>query len=101
MNRITEKFLQAVCDRINRATNSPMEAYVFYPATETSPSGYKAQIGCYHLSHAYGGVSLHRMHNEGGGVEDVFGCGHVPKRELSERMFAFLKGLEAAEQKAA
>lgn len=92
MERITEKHLQAVCDRINRATNSPMEAY-----TRGEDGRHTANIGCYHLSHAYGGVALHRMHNQGGGAQDVFG-GHVPKRDLAERMYAFLKGLEAAQE---
>ena len=32
----------------------------------------------------------------GGGVSDVFGCGHVSKRSLSERISAMLCGLEAA-----
>ena len=91
MQAITIKFLQAVCDRINKATNSPMEPY-----TRTNDR-HVANIGCFHLSQAYGGVSLHRMASDGGGVSDVFGCGHIPKRELSERMFALLRGLEIAE----
>ena len=87
---ITEKFLHAVCDRINRATSSPLESYV------KTGDKYDAQPGNYHISFAYGGVSLHRMSNTGGGIQDVFGCGHVTKRNLSERMFAFINGLEAA-----
>ena len=89
MNRITDKDLQAACNRINRATNSPATPYM------TDPDGkFHANIGCYHLSHAYGGVALHRMHNDGGGVEEVFG-GHMPKRELYGKMHAFLAGLDA------
>jgi hypothetical protein len=53
-----------------------------------------ANVGNYHLSHAYGGVSLHQMSNLGGGVRDVFSCGHVPKRNLCDRMFAFLAAKE-------
>jgi len=89
MERITEKFLQAVCDRINRAQGTPLKPY------EKGPDGqYHPQAKCYHLSYAYGGVSLHKMRDEGLGVHDVFGCGHVSKRNLSERMFAFIKDLE-------
>jgi len=55
---------------------------------------FDTQIGNFHLSHAYGGVCLHRMVNEGGGVTDIFGCGHVTKRDLANRMQAFIKGLE-------
>lgn len=90
MERITEKHLQAVVDRINTATKSPMQPYV-----KNADGRYVAQIGNYHLSHAYGGVSLHRMHNEGGSIEDVFGCGHVAKRELYNRLYAFMAGLRA------
>lgn len=94
MNRITEKDLQAVCDRINRTLGMPMQAYELQLAEGENPSKYIAQIGCYHLSHAYGGVALHRMYNDDGGVEDIFG-GHIPKRELYGKMHAFLAGLDA------
>lgn len=85
--RITEKDLQAMCDRINRMLDKPLDPY----ARTEGNSG--ANIGCYHLSHAYGGVALHQMVNDGGGVRDIFG-GHMPKRELYERMHAFIKGIE-------
>jgi len=84
MDRITEKKLQSMCDRLNRLTNSPDKPYI---------DG-KAQIGNFHLSHAYGGVCLHRMHNSGGGVSDPLYCGHCPKRELYHRMYAFIQGIE-------
>jgi hypothetical protein len=95
MTRITEKDLQAVCNRINRTLNMPLQPYELQLADGDKPSKYVAQIGCYHLSHAYGGVALHRMYNDGGGVSDVFG-GHMPKRELYGKMHAFLAGLDAA-----
>jgi hypothetical protein len=87
--RITDKDLQAVVDRINRMTKSPMTPYV-----KRENGSYEAQIANYHLSHAYGGVCLHRMHNESGGVSSPLSCGHIPKRDLYERMHAFVKGLE-------
>ena len=89
MERITEKNLQAMVDRLNRLTNSPLEPYA------KVGDKYIAQIGNYHLSHAYGGVSLERMSNDGGGVTQPFGCGHVSKRDLYNRMQAFLSGLDA------
>jgi len=91
MNRITDKDLQAVVNRINRMAGMPLEPYA------KVGDNYVAQIGCYHLSHAYGGVALHRMYNEGGGVSDIFG-GHMPKRELYGKMHAFLAGLDAKVQ---
>ena len=46
----------------------------------------------YLLSYAYGGVSLHRR-GDGGGITDVFGSGHIPKRELHGRISSFIDGL--------
>ena len=93
MERITQTQLEAIVRRINDVTGSPQVAW-----TKTE-SGCKANIGCYHLNYAYGGVSLERMVSVGGGVQDVFRCGHVTKRELANRMWAFLEGLEAAKTK--
>lgn len=83
MNRITEKQLQAVVDRLNRITGSPMQPYI----------DCKAQIGNYHLDHAYGGVCLHRMVNDGGGVSSPLSTGHITKRELFNLMHAYISGL--------
>jgi hypothetical protein len=87
--RVTEAQLEAIVKRINVATGSPLEPYV----------NRVAQIGCYHLSGAYGGVSLHRMTCTSGGIKDVFNCGHITKRELADRMYAFLDGFDAAQTK--
>jgi hypothetical protein len=90
MKRVTEAQLKAVVERINTATNSPKDAY------SRSENKFAANVGNYHLSHAYGGVCLHRMANDNGGVYDVFRSGHVTKRELFNQMHAFLTGIEAA-----
>jgi hypothetical protein len=90
MDRTTEKDLQDAVDRINRVTHSPLASYA------NNDGVYMANTGNYHVSFAYGGASLHRMGNESGGIEDVFRCGHIAKRDLYERMNAFLKGLESA-----
>lgn len=82
-SRITESQLQSVVDRINRITGSPMNPY----------ADGKAQVGNYHLSYAYGGVCLHRMSNEGGGVSAPLCGGHVTKRELYGMMHAYIAGL--------
>ena len=92
MQRITEKDLQRLCDRINEATGSPMKPW------ERVNDRNRANIGNYHLSHAYGGVCLHRMHNESGGVSTPLSGGHGSKRDLYNEMHAFLRGLEAAKQ---
>ena len=53
-----------------------------------------ANVGNYHLSQAYGGACLHETANEGGGVRDIFSSGHIPKRELYNRLCAFIQGIE-------
>ena len=88
MDRITDTHLEALCTRINRMTQSPEEAY-----TKGDDGKYHANIGNYHISHAYGGVCLHRMQNEAGGASDVLRCGHVPKRKLWDMMHAYVSGL--------
>ena len=87
--RITDKDLEAVVNRINRLLDKPQEPY-----TRDSEGRFRANIGNYHISGAYGGKALHCMCNEGGGVSDVFGRGHMPKRELYELMHAYIKGIE-------
>jgi len=89
MTRITEKHLQAIVDRINLEMSRPAN-----PWTVNHDGRNTANIGNYHLSGAYGGVALHEMRTDGGGVRDVFG-GHMPKRELADRMHAFLAGMYA------
>jgi len=91
-NRVTQAHLESIVARINRMTGSPDTPWV----KRSDRPGMDAHIGNYHLSYAYGGVCLHRMSNTSGGVSDVFSCGHIPKRELADRMHAFLDGIEAA-----
>ena len=86
--RINEKDLNNVIDRINKATGNALTPYT------KEGEKYITNIGNYHLDCAYGGYSLEQMENENGGVNDVFRCGHVPKRDLYNRMQAFLVGLE-------
>jgi hypothetical protein len=84
--RITDTQLDSLCEYLNNITNSP-----------TAPwANGRANVGNYHISHAYGGVCLHRHVNEGGGVNCPIVHGHVTKRELYNQMQAYLKGLEAS-----
>ena len=89
--RITLTQLEAIIARINRAAGTPAEPYAL-----GADGKHHAQPGNYHLSRAYGGFCLHRMSNTDGGVRDVFGCGHVPARDLANRMFASLAGFDDA-----
>ena len=88
--RITDKDLEAVAARINRSLGTPATPY---SKREDGTFGPNARN--YHISYAYGGAGLCRMADQGSGTHDVFRCGHVPKRELYDRMQAFLDGLEA------
>ena len=87
--QITLKNLQAVVDRINTTTGSPVEQY-------TSVDGkLLANIGNYHLSGAYGGYALHRMDNLSGGITDISKSGYVSKRALYDLLHMYLAGYEA------
>jgi hypothetical protein len=85
--RITKKHLQAKVDTLNKILNRPMSSY-----TKDIDGKYRTNIGNYHISYAYGGASLYEMHNDKGGIIDVFRCGHIPKRELAQMIQAFTDG---------
>lgn len=88
--RITDKHLRSLCNRINTIAGSPMEYMSMIDGNRT------INVGHYHISGAYGGVCLHRTMNDAGGVTCPIGMGHVPKRDLYNRMTAFIAGLEAS-----
>jgi hypothetical protein len=92
-NRITRKTLEAIAARINAVTNSPLESY-----SKDTQGKYRANVGNFHISGAYGGYCLHRMVNIDGGVTDVFNVGHQSARNMADRMYAFVRGLEFAKQ---
>jgi hypothetical protein len=86
MQRVTEKELDGIVARINRITGNPETSY-----TKSAEGKYSQNAGNYHLSWAYGGVTLHQMLESGS--RDVLGCGYVSKRELRDQMYAFIHGL--------
>ena len=88
-NRVTEKQLEYKVKLINQAVNAPLEPY-----TKNEQGQFKSNIGNYHLSHAYGGVQLHKMCNDGGGVSTPLNTGYITKRELYTALNSFLTGLE-------
>lgn len=96
MERITDKHLQRQIDLINKTLNRPIEPWSRDETTGRS----KANVGNFHLSGAYGGVALEETVNESGGVNSVFNCGHVTKRDLYDRMRAYLAGIETAQKQA-
>lgn len=56
------------------------------PYSKTSAGAYKANVGNYHLSRAYGGFNVYQMTNDKGGVTEPAGGGHVTKRECLKRI---------------
>ena len=90
-NRVTEKDLEMVVHSINELTGNPITTH-----SENENGGYRANIGNYHLSFAYGCVSLEQTCNDGGGVRRVFGSG--TKRELINEMWAFQQGLREGKE---
>ncbi len=92
MQKTSKARLQAIVDRINIMTGSPMATY------HTENGKLTANIGNYHLDSAYGGWSLFRMQSPLGGVKDVLSVGHITPRELDKLMQAFIRGLEANEE---
>ena len=89
MDRITQRCLVSLCERINVAQKTPSVAYA------RIDDKLVGQVGNYHISGAYGGVSLHQTANESGGARDVFSCGHITKRDLYNRMRAYLVACES------
>ena len=83
MSRITRSNLEAVVKRLNIMTGNSIDPY-----TKDKNGNFIANIGNYRISGAYGGVSLYRM------ATDVFGCGHVTKRDLYDRLHAYLIGIK-------
>lgn len=89
MQRITDKQLDSLAQWLNKITGAPEEPY-----TRGEDGKLRANVGNYHISHAYGGVCLHKMVNESGGVSCPISQGHGTKRELYNQMQAYLRALE-------
>jgi hypothetical protein len=87
--RTSRKTLEILLAQINTVTGSPATPY-----TRTVDK-FTANIGNYHLSGAYGGVCVHRMATDGGGVTTPIFHGHIPKREAEIAIRAFLAGIYA------
>jgi hypothetical protein len=68
---------------------APLTAY----SKDETTGVFAANIGNYHVSQAYGGYSLHRITNAGGGVSNPLSIGHVPARELSGLLSAYISGI--------
>lgn len=90
-DRVTRNDLEQLVRVINRMVNGDPCNDLY---TRNEAGDLVARIGAFYIDGAYGGVTLYRMVTAGGGVSDVFSCGHVPKRDLYGRLRAFIRGLE-------
>jgi len=88
--RITQKDLERIVLRINRALNRPETPY-----GKDENGRFKANLGNFHTSGAYGGVALEEIQTDGGGVRRVSTDGYGTKRQLYAWCSAFLAGLES------
>jgi hypothetical protein len=91
--RITKTDLQNLINRLNIITGSPADTLV--PRADGS---YMHNVGNYHVSRAYGRSALHRVVNEAGGCTDVLGAGHIPNRDLYQRIDAYMRGMADAKR---
>lgn len=92
-NKITDAHLNSLCDTLNILTDSPSTPY--------KPNKEGKLIACpgnFHISHAYGGVCLQRIHNEGGAVSNPLSSGHITKRALYNEMQAMIRGIELVQK---
>ncbi len=87
MGQITKAHLEYKVRRLNKMTGNPVEPW------GSKDGKLRANIGNYHLCWAYGGVDLHQMDNQGGGVNTPLSCGCTTKRDLANRIDAFISGV--------
>ena len=90
MNRITQKDLETLCNRINQASGAPLTSWETVDGRRTV-----AHIGNHHLAGAYGGWQLRRMVNTDGGIAVISNCGYAPRRKLYNCMHCYLAGINA------
>jgi len=90
MQRITNKDLERLAGRFNMEFDRLPKPY----GNNSGKPG--ANIGNFHISYAYGGACLHEITNSGGAVKCPIQQYHSPKRELYEKMHAFLDGVDYA-----
>lgn len=92
--RITQKDLERIVLRLNRKLNRPETPY-----GKDENGRFKANLGNFHISGAYGGVALEEAQTDGGGVRRVSTDGYGTKRQMYTWMTVFLSGIEVTAEK--
>lgn len=90
MERITRKHLEAAAKRINILMRTPLD-YM---------TNGKVNVGHYGITESNGGFCLVKITNEGGGEACIVTGGHIPARDLYNRVWAFIAGINAAQDDA-
>ena len=83
---IKEGDLIRIVKTLNELTDSPVLSYT------NTVAGFTPNPKNFHLSWAYGGVTLSRFLVDGGVCVDVLGCGYVRKPILYDLIRAYLAG---------
>ena len=85
--RITDENLTRLATQINKTTNSPTEPWT------RNGNEVISNEGCFHVEFAYSGVTFSRMTSRTGTTTNVLQVGYISKKDLYERMQAFLNGI--------
>jgi len=91
MKQITQTMLRGKIELLNELTGNPLKPWDLIEGRNV------ASIGNYYLSMQNGGYALFRIANESGGIKDIFSRGHGTKRELYDRVCAYISGIESTQ----
>lgn len=78
--QILLSMIEGKLEELNTSLGRPTEPYTKHG------DRFRANVGVYYLSGAYGGYNVFKIVNEGGGVTEPFGHGHLSKRECYKRL---------------
>ena len=89
--RTTTKHLESLIKQLNELPHKPIEPN--YLLTTNEGKKLYWNIGNYHLVSAYGGYDLAQVVNDGGGITKPLYGGMVSKRELYNKLTAYINGV--------
>lgn len=94
MDRVTKKHLESMALTINDLTGQQVEPY-----TPQDDGTLKANVGNWHIHVGPGGrFSLDQIVNDGGATRSPINLGHIPARDLFERMGAMIYGIQESQR---
>jgi hypothetical protein len=93
--KITMKDLQGAVNRLNTLVKANPDPYT--KIGEVPNQTYRANVGTYFISGAYGGHKLERMATSGGGTCDPLRSGYTTKKDLYHLIWSYIYGIEEGE----